>query len=76
MSEWAVQEADWTGGLNYPIEQPSWKHGYAIYLKIFYDIHAKWEQTSDAEKLQQLTGQIDKYISNNLKSTTNKVHQH
>lgn len=44
------------------MEQPSWKHGYVIYLKMFYEIRSKWEQTSDPEKLQQLYGQLNKYV--------------
>ena len=62
VTEWAEQEAEWTGGLSRPVEQPSWKHGYVIYLKMFYEIHEKWEQASDPEKLQQLYGQLNKYV--------------
>ena len=47
VTEWANQEAQWTKGLHNPVEQPSWKHGYVIYLKIFYKIRSKWEQATD-----------------------------
>lgn len=33
-----------------------------MYLKMFYEIHEKWEQASDPEKLQQLYGQLNKYV--------------
>ena len=59
---WAEQEAEWTRGLNHPDEPPSWKHGYVIYLKMFYEIREKWEQAPDPEKLQLLYGQLNKYI--------------
>lgn len=29
---------------------------------MFYEIHEKWEQASDPEKLQQLYGQLNKYV--------------
>ena len=49
VAEWANQEDEWTAGLNNTVEQPSWKHGYVIYLKMFYEIHSKWEQASEPE---------------------------
>ena len=67
---WAEQEAEWTGGLNHPDEPPSWKHGYVIYLKMFYEIREKWEQAPDPEKLQLLYGQLNKYVFILLKKTT------
>ena len=52
VAEWASQEAELTCGLNAPVEPPSWKYGYIIYLKMFYDIRYKWEQATDPVKLQ------------------------
>ncbi|XP_068728149.1 uncharacterized protein [Montipora capricornis] len=60
VAAWADQEAEWTGGLNKPVEHPSWTHGYVIYLKRYYEIRAKWEQESEPEKLQQLYAQMNK----------------
>ena len=34
VAEWASQEAELTCGLNAPVEPPSWKYGYIIFLKI------------------------------------------
>lgn len=61
VAEWANQEEEWTAGLHNTVEQPSWKHGYVIYLKMFYEIHSKWEQASEPEKMQQLYGQLNRY---------------
>lgn len=60
VAAWADQEAEWTGGLNKPVEHPSWTHVYVIYLKMYYEIRAKWEQESEPEKLQQLYAQMNK----------------
>lgn len=60
VAEWASQEAEVTSGGNAPVEPPSWKYGYIIYLKMFYDIRYKWEQATDPVKLQQLYGQMNK----------------
>lgn len=49
VAEWANQEEEWTAGVHNTVEQPSWKHGYVIYLKMFYEIHSKWEQASEPE---------------------------
>ncbi|KAJ7351808.1 hypothetical protein OS493_035533 [Desmophyllum pertusum] len=54
------QEAEWTGGIHAPVEPSSWVHGYVIYLKMFYDIRLKWEETTNPEKLQQLYRQMNK----------------
>lgn len=62
VAKWASQEAELTCGLNAPVESPSWKHGYIIYLKMFYDIRNKWEQATDPVKLQQLYGQMNKSV--------------
>lgn len=62
VAEWANQEAELTGGRNAHAEPHSWKYGYIIYLKMFYDIHGKWEQATDPVKLQQLYGQMNKSV--------------
>lgn len=62
VAEWASHEAELTGGLNSPDEPPSWKFGYIIYLKMFYEIRDKWEQATDPVKLQQLYGQMNKSV--------------
>lgn len=62
VAEWASQEAEVTSGGNAPVEPPSWKYGYIIYLKMFYDIRYKWEQATDPVKLQQLYGQMNKSV--------------
>lgn len=62
VAEWASQEAEVTSGRNAPVEPPSWKYGYIIYLKMFYDIRYKWEQATDPVKLQQLYGQMNKSV--------------
>lgn len=61
VAEWANQEEEWTAGVHNTVEQSSWKHGYVTYLKMFYEIHSKWEQGSEPEKMQQLYGQLNRY---------------
>lgn len=60
VAKWANEEAGVTGLLESPVEPPSWKHGYIIYLKMFYEIHDKWQQATDLVKLQQLYRKMDK----------------
>ena len=60
VAEWANREAELTSGLHAPVGPSSWEHNYIIYLKMFYDIRAKWEGASDPEKLQQLYRQMNK----------------
>ncbi|XP_068670034.1 uncharacterized protein [Montipora foliosa] len=60
VAEWANQEAELPTGLHSQVAPSSWTHTYIIYLKMFYDIQAKWEDGCDPEKLQQLYGQMNK----------------
>lgn len=60
VAKWANEEAGVTGLLESPVEPPSWKHGYIIYLKMFYEIHDKWQQATDPVKLQQLHRKMNK----------------
>lgn len=63
VAEWANQESQVSSVLHAPVASSSWTHTYIIYLKMFYDIRAKWEDASDPEKLQQLYGQMSKLES-------------
>jgi len=66
VAKWANEEAGLTGLLESPVEPPSWKHGYIIYLKMFYEIHDKWQQASDPVKLQQLHRRMNKLVKCSL----------
>lgn len=65
VAEWANQESQVSSVLHAPVASSSWTHTYIIYLKMFYDIRAKWEDASDPEKLQQLYGQMSKLVVTN-----------
>ena len=60
VAEWANREAELTSGLYDPVGPLSWKHNNTIYLKMFYEFRAKWEEASVPEKLQQLYRQMNK----------------
>ena len=66
VAKWANEEAGVTGLLESPVEPPSWKHGYIIYLKMFYEIHDKWQQATDPVKLQQLHRKMNKLVKCSL----------
>ena len=60
VAEWANREAELPTGLHSQVAPSSWTHTYIIYLKMFYDVQAKWEDACDSEKLQQLYGHMNK----------------